>query len=134
MSAPLWEVFKQGSVKHKTRLRSSVPGILRASGFPLLTQLWEAMTISLPPLLFPVLPSYRVNLQTLFLFMLAAGVWSLDLTREAWPEGPESPSAGLCTGHSGDPQGDWDLGSALRRIKICLLSQMYFVLIAFPPI
>ena len=108
-----------------------MPGILRASSFSLLTQLWEA---SLPPPLFPVLPAYRVNLQTLFLFMLAAGLWSLDLTREAWPEGPEDPSAGLCTGHSGDPQGDWDLGSALRRIKICPLSQMYFVLIAFPPI
>ena len=31
---------------------------------------------SLPPLLFPVLPAYRVDLQTLFLFMLVAGVWS----------------------------------------------------------
>ena len=91
MSAPLWEVFKQGAVKCKTRLRSSVPGILRASGFPVLTQLWEAMMISLPPPLFPVLPAYRVNLQTLFLFMLAAGVWSLDLTREACLKGLRIP-------------------------------------------
>ena len=117
-----------------------MPGILKVSGFPLLGgpvcphSALGGNDDSLPPLLFPILPAYRVDLQTLFLFMLVAGVWSLDLTREAWPEGPEGPSAGLCTGHSGDPQGDWDLGSALRRIKICLLSQMYFVLIAFPPI
>ena len=62
------------------------------------------MMISLPPPPSPVLPAYRMDLQTLFLSMLVAGVWSLDLTREAWPEGPEGPSAGQAAGHSVDPQ------------------------------
>lgn len=57
--------------------------------------------MSLPPLLFPVLPAHWVDLQILFLFMLMAGVWSPDLTREAWPGSPEGPSAGLCAGHWG---------------------------------
>lgn len=97
--------------------------------------LWEAMIMitSLPPLPPPVLPSYTTDLQTLFLSLLVAKAWSLDLTREAWSEGLEGlPWAGLPVGHSVNPWGDRDLGSALRSRRMFVRFQLFFVLIAFP--
>lgn len=66
--------------------------------------------------------------------MLTAEVWSLGLSRDAWPEGLEGLSAGLPAAHTVDPHGDRDLCSALRRGQVCPLSHIFFALIVFPPI
>lgn len=125
---------------HPIKLGSSASGNLEVSDFPDLEgpctphQLWEATIIPFPS---PpsALPASRADLQT------PASVGAHGRIRAARtlpgrldPKDPKASLSWLPIAHTANPHGDHSLDSSLGRSGLCLLSQIFFVLPAFPPI